>query len=116
MNKYTKEFSDLDKYQRLARVTANEDSPEKDRILNWTLGIAGEAGEVSDIIKKAMYHGHELDEEEIIKEIGDILWYLANLSFELDTWLGDVATKNIDKLQARYPEGFSKERSVNRSE
>lgn len=104
----------FDDYQLLARYTANKDRPQNERILNWTLGISGEAGEVADIIKKAEFHGHVLDKDEIIKEIGDILWYLSNLAYELDEWLGDVADKNIEKLRKRYPEGFSKERSVNR--
>lgn len=103
-------------YQLLARYTANKDRPVNERIINWALGLAGEAGEVADMIKKVEFHGHELDHEELYKELGDILWYVANLAYEFDEWLEDIADRNIKKLAKRYPEGFSKERSVNRSE
>lgn len=78
------------------------------------LGVAGEAGEVADIIKKELGHGHVRDAEKMAKEIGDVLWYLAVLADEYGYNLSDIATMNIEKLKARYPDGFSSERSVNR--
>lgn len=116
MKKHGNKLGAFDEYQIAARVTANTGGNKRDRILNWALGISGEAGEVVDMIKKFIFHNHSLDKEELIKEIGDILWYLANMAYELDEWFGDVADLNIDKLAARYPEGFSEERSVNRIE
>ena len=104
----------FDNYQELARMTANNKGEVKDRLPNWALGLAGEAGEVADIIKKHTYHGHELDVEEIRDELGDVLWYMANLAYDLDLWFSEVPERNIEKLKARYPEGFSKERSINR--
>jgi|AntRauTorcE11897_2_1112592.scaffolds.fasta_scaffold06550_4 NTP pyrophosphatase (non-canonical NTP hydrolase) len=106
----------FDVYQHLARQTANEDGSVEHRMVNWALGISGEAGEVADILKKHVFHGHELDKQELSKEIGDILWYLSNLAFELDIFLGDIAEENLKKLMQRYPEGFSEERSINRKE
>ncbi len=80
------------------------------------LGIAGEAGEVCDIIKKNSYHGHELDRDALIKELGDVLWYLAAAATLLDVELAEIGEKNISKLRARYPEGFSSEASINRKD
>jgi NTP pyrophosphatase (non-canonical NTP hydrolase) len=78
------------------------------------LGVAGEAGEVADLIKKEVGHGHLSDPEKISSELGDVLWYVAALANAYGFSLSEIATKNIDKLKARYPEGFSTERSVNR--
>ncbi|HSE45054.1 MAG TPA: nucleoside triphosphate pyrophosphohydrolase family protein, partial [Gemmatimonadales bacterium] len=80
------------------------------------LGIAGEAGEVADLIKKWVGHGHPADTEKLAKELGDVLWYVAALSAEFGLDMGEIAQLNIDKLRARYPEGFSTERSLNRKE
>jgi NTP pyrophosphatase (non-canonical NTP hydrolase) len=80
------------------------------------LGIAGEAGEVADMIKKHVGHGHPLDKEKLSKELGDALWYVQEISEVLDIPLEDIAAGNILKLMKRYPEGFSEERSINRVE
>lgn len=108
--------TDFDRYQQLARKTANTEGSDQHKMANWALGITGEAGEVADILKKHIFHGHELDKKELSKEIGDILWYLANLAFELDIFLGDIAQENILKLMRRYPEGFDQDKSINREE
>jgi NTP pyrophosphatase (non-canonical NTP hydrolase) len=100
-------------YQKLAMRTANE----KCRTLgNAGLGITGEAGEAADIIKKHLFHGHELDKDELIKELGDVAWYLAETAYALDVSLEEVCTRNIEKLRHRFPEGFSTENSINRTE
>ena len=78
------------------------------------LGIAGEAGEVADHIKKHIGHGHPLDKQAIAKELGDVLWYVAAMANVLDFPLEKIAQMNIDKLKARYPNGFSHEASINR--
>jgi len=80
------------------------------------LGLAGESGEVADIIKKEIGHGHPADPERIAKELGDVLWYIAVLADKYDYNLSDIATMNIDKLKARYPDGFASERSLYRQE
>ncbi len=79
------------------------------------LGVAGEAGEIADIVKKELGHGHPRDAERMAKEIGDVLWYLAALAEEYGYSLSEIATMNIAKLKARYPDGFSVESSLNRS-
>jgi NTP pyrophosphatase (non-canonical NTP hydrolase) len=83
-------------------------------LLNAVLGIAGEGGEISDDLKKTLFHGKPFDREHAIKELGDVLWYVAQASFALDVPLEEVARRNIAKLRERYPEGFSKEASAAR--
>lgn len=80
------------------------------------LGVAGEAGEVADYLKKVIGHGHALDQEKLMKELGDVLWYVAVLANRTNISLEEVARENILKLRKRYPEGFDPERSKNRTE
>lgn len=78
------------------------------------LGVAGEAGEVSELIKKQVGHGHPADRDKVAKELGDVLWYVAAIATEYGLSLGEVARLNIEKLRARYPEGFSTQASLAR--
>lgn len=108
-------------YTDLALKTLNKDVFEqKDLILNASLGLSGEVGEVNDIIKKYMYHGHKLDDdmkEKIILELGDVCWYVALMAWAIDkTKFEDVLNKNIEKLEKRYHGEFSTEKSVNRKD
>ena len=75
----------------------------------------GEAGECSDIMKKHLFQGHALDKEHLLKECGDVAWYLAITAYALGRTLDDVFAMNVKKLQERYPEGFDEYRSRNRS-
>ena len=104
----------INEYQELAMTTLNKELSQKDILINGVMGLCGESGEAIDIVKKHLAQGHELDREHLIKELGDIAWYLAETAFALDVELEDVLTLNIDKLKKRYPEGFSKEQSINR--
>lgn len=105
----------LNDYQTAALRTAMEKTPRE--IIEYCAhGLAGEAGEVSEIIKKHYYHGHDLDPQQLMDECGDILWYTAILTYALGFTLGYTAEHNIAKLARRYPEGFSEERSQNRVE
>ena len=110
-------FNDIqltpNKYQELAMRTAN---PECRNLSNAGLGLAGEAGECVDIIKKHLYHGHPLDKEKLKKELGDVAWYIALICEVTDMSFEEVMRTNIDKLMARYPDGFDPNRSMNRSE
>lgn len=101
----------LNEYQKLASKTANL---KDEALTNFALGIAGEAGEVADMVKKHVYHGHQLDRDELIKELGDVLWYVSQLAAWMNIELDEVARRNIEKLMARYPNGFSKEASRSR--
>jgi NTP pyrophosphatase (non-canonical NTP hydrolase) len=78
------------------------------------MGIGGEAGEVTDILKKVVFHGHELDREKMVEELGDLEWYITHLKKELGISDDEVRMKNIMKLNKRYKKGFSEEESINR--
>ena len=103
-------------YQKASeRTMGNPDGlPERERIMIATLGLTGEAGEVADMIKKAFGHGHELDLDKLKKELGDCFWYIAFLCHLCDLDMADVAITNVEKLKARYPEGFSFADSIKR--
>lgn len=104
----------VNEYQKLAMTTLNPELSKKDVLINGVMGLCGESGEAIDIVKKHLAQGHDLDREGLIKELGDVAWYLAETAYALDVTLEDVFARNIDKLKARYPEGFNTDRSVNR--
>ena len=104
----------INEYQKLAMITLNRELSQKDILINGVMGLCGESGEAIDIVKKHLAQGHELDKEHLIKELGDIAWYLAETAYALDVELEDVFAQNIEKLKKRYPEGFNKEQSINR--
>lgn len=103
----------LNEYQELASRTANKHDGE---LINYGLGVAGEAGEVADLIKKSQFHGHDISKDEVKKELGDVMWYVSNIARLAGLSLEEIAQGNIDKLKRRYPEGFSTERSINRAD
>lgn len=82
--------------------------------LNGALGMCGESGEVADIIKKHTFQGHDLKVDKIREEAGDVLWYIAIICEALGITIEDLMEDNIKKLSARYPGGFSVDKSVNR--
>ncbi len=104
----------LCEYQELAMRTLNRELDEKEMLTNAVMGLCGESGEACDIVKKHLFHGHELDREALIKELGDVAWYLAEGAEALEISLEEIFEKNIEKLRKRYPEGFSSEKSLNR--
>lgn len=104
----------VNEYQELALRTARKDLDSTQLLLNGALGLAGESGEVVDAIKKHLFQGHWLDKMHIAKELGDVAWYLAIASSALDIDLETILQMNINKLKARYPDGFESDRSVNR--
>ena len=104
----------IQEYQQLAMRTLNPQLDKRDMLLNSVMGLCGESGEAIDLVKKHMMHGHEFDREKFAAELGDIAWYLAEAAQAIGMPLEEVLRMNIDKLNARYPEGFSAERSRNR--
>lgn len=112
----TKEFASVtaNDYQDLASRTlrhAVEISPVNGAVLNCALGMVGEAGEVAELIKKHIFHETDLNLTQLKKELGDVLWYLSGLASLLGIPLADIMAHNIDKLKARYPEGFDLDRT-----
>ena len=104
----------INEYQKLAMTTLNPGLSEKDVLINGVMGLCGEAGEVIDLVKKHLAQGHELDRDKMVKELGDVAWYLAETAAALDVDLETVLRRNIEKLQRRYPAGFDAEKSVHR--
>ena len=107
---------DFDAYQDLALRTKNTDLDPKLSQAVTALGLAGEAGETADYIKKVVGHDHPLDRDHVAKEIGDVLWYCASLCDEYGLSMQEVTEWNIEKLKKRYPEGFSSTASIKRSD
>ncbi|HDX9704361.1 TPA: nucleoside triphosphate pyrophosphohydrolase family protein [Bacillus thuringiensis] len=101
----------------------------KDAVSNAALGLTGEAGEVADLIKKAVYHGRgfqpsgcdlpdngEVDPEDVKDELSDVLFYVSAMAQEFGFTLEEVAKHNREKLEKRFPEGFSTEASAQKKD
>ena len=99
---------DFKTYQKKARETAQYPNLGSNNIYP-TLGLVGEAGEVAEKVKKVIRDKNGIFDEEskiaIKKELGDVLWYISNLSTELNLDLDDVASLNLDKLKKRAAKG-----------
>ena len=85
-------------------------------LIEGCLGLAGEAGEVCDIVKKYIFQGHNLETQRIVDELSDVLWYVALTAQGIGCDLDSIMEHNINKLKKRYPNGFEAERSINRTE
>lgn len=118
-------FSDFD--SSVARTWKKQDF--KDAVSNAALGLTGEAGEVADLIKKAVYHGRgfqpsgcdlpdngEIDPDDVKDELSDVLFYVSAMAQEFGFTLEDVAKHNREKLEKRFPEGFSTEDSAQKKD
>lgn len=106
----------VNEYQKKAMSFLNPELSGQQVLLNALMGLCGESGEAIDVMKKHLFQGHELDREKLVKELGDIAWYLAEAATGLGVDLSEVLQRNIDKLQNRYPAGFDTHRSQNRAE
>lgn len=93
-------------YQNGVIQTWNATPSDRERKLNATLGIAGEAGEFADLMKKAHFHGVPVDLDKVLKELGDVLYYVTIAAHEYGFSLEQIAVANNKKLAARYPGGF----------
>ena len=105
----------LEEYQQLAARTIGTRT-QADQLSNMALGLAGEAGETADMLKKHLFHGKALDRDEVVRELGDVLWYVAGMATAIGISLDEVARRNVDKLRRRYPDGFSVEASAQRAD
>lgn len=101
-------------YQKLAARTIGT-SDNEDTIRHGVYGLCAEAGEVAGLFQK-IYQGHKLDTEHLKKELGDVLWMIAEICTANNWSLEDIMKLNIEKLKARYPDGFEAERSLHRVE
>ena len=106
----------------LSRLTELEASADADvpRLMTAAFGISAEAGEFTEVVKKIFLQGKPYNEESVFhmkRELGDILWYIAQSCMALDTNFREIMEMNYEKLSARYPEGtFDVYRSENRKE
>ncbi len=106
----------LGQYAELAMRTKNRDIKQAQALVEAAMGAAGEAGEFVNQVKKVIFHQHDADPEELAKELGDILWYVARGADALGIPLEEIARRNIRKLWERYPDGFSAQASINRKD
>ena len=115
-SKPSKNFSDFS--ARLADLQV-EGFPTE-RLLTAAVGMSAEAGEFTEIVKKIVFQGKPVNQENLFhlkRELGDIMWYVSQACIGLDISLEEVIQMNFEKLVARYPEGsFTIERSENRVE
>ena len=129
LNKYTKfveaitsqPSNNLDAYMAsLERVNDSKPEVNVPLLITGAMGMSGEAGEFSEIIKKIMFHGKELTQEvhdHLVKELGDVIWYWTNTCWALGVNPNDVIALNVSKLEGRYPGGtFSAAASETRKE
>lgn len=97
----------LDEYQKKALKFAKP--KHENEFFHWVLGLVGESGEIAEKVKKLIRDQesdiNRLDKEDMKKEIGDVLWYVATLSNHLGFSLDEVAQANVDKLSSRKQRG-----------
>lgn len=113
-----------DEYQQQALNTENQDwegisqrlaNPNIIRLLHGAIGVATEAGELLDALKKHIYYGRPLDRINMFEEAGDVMWYLALILSGLDRNFSAVMTANNAKLRARFPEQFNQDQATSRN-
>ena len=102
-------------YQSLSARTINKNLKNEENLMHALHGLAGEVGEIHSIFQKK-YQGHVVDREHLIKEMGDLLWFIAELCTAIGCDMESVMKTNIKKLKERYPEGFDEEKSLHRKE
>lgn len=97
----------IKEYQKFANEGQHPNSIGKNQLLHFALGLAGETGEVCDDIKKREYHGRNIPIEHTKEEIGDVMWYVANICNALGFDLETILEENKQKLMNRYPEAYN---------
>ena len=112
---------DANQYQKEATRTLIDkpdfEISDKHTMILWcAIGVAGESGEIAELVKKGILHQHGLDKHDVAKKIGDCLWYLADLCTILDINMEAVIQSYIDKLKTRYPNGFNPQDSISRKD
>ena len=104
----------VNEYQQKAMRTLNPSLNQKDVLINSVMGLCGESGEAIDIVKKWLMQGHELDKEHLMRELGDVAWYLAEAATALEVPLETIFQANLNKLEKRFPQGFDSDDSIHR--
>lgn len=104
----------INEYQSLAARTINPNLADTVKADHALHGMVSEIGELHGIYQK-FYQGHEIDSDHVRKELGDLLWFIAEYCTANHWELDSIAELNIAKLKARYPEGFEAEKSLHRA-
>lgn len=99
---------DLKGYQEFAALGVLPATLEREPIVGFALGLTGETGEVVDDIKKRVFHGRDIPIEHTAEELGDVLWYVANIATWYGLSLDDIIQQNVEKLTKRYPDMYLK--------
>jgi len=99
-------MTDIETFIQQVKRTTSQEFSTRELIDLAALGIAGESGEIIDIIKKHFYHKKELNRDHLTDELGDLMWYVISLALTLDISFDDILTRNVEKLNRRYPSGF----------
>lgn len=88
-------------------VSLTPDTP-RERLMLAAMGLAGESGEVVDLLKKHVFHGKTEDEirKKLVLELGDVLWYYTLLLSTMDITLDEIIERNVAKLDKRHEEGY----------
>ena len=102
-------------YQKLASRTINKNLYPEEMETHAVFGMASEIGEIQGMYQKE-FQGHEFDDDHAKKELGDLLWFIAEYCTAMGWCMEEVMQENIEKLKKRYPEGFKVEQSLNRKE
>ena len=107
----------INEYQAAAlRKAKTNKFLENGLLLSSALGLCSESGEVAGIVEKHLFQGHDLDLEHVAKELGDVSWYLAVCAYAIGFDLESIFRMNTEKIEARYPDGFTTDRSLHRAE
>lgn len=102
-------------YQERAARTINKSTNIMEQRQHALFGMASEVGEIHGIFQK-QYQGHSIDYQELRKELGDLLWFIAEFCTSNGWMMEDIMQLNLDKLEGRYPDGFEEDKSINRPE
>jgi NTP pyrophosphatase (non-canonical NTP hydrolase) len=97
-------------YEEAVQRTMNMKTSWREQMCNFLMGLAGEVGEVTEPVKKYLFHGKPLDINKIKDELGDVLWYLTAVADTMGFSLEHIARCNKEKLEKRYPNGFHGQR------
>lgn len=96
----------MTEYRKFVLSVLNPEVQGDDLLLNAAMGLAGESGEVIDLVKKLSFQGKVFKKEDMVKELGDVRYYLELAAHYLDISMEEIEAKNVEKLKARYPDGF----------
>lgn len=105
----------INEYQQLAKRTINRELTKSELTNHALFGLASEVGEIHGLFQKT-FQGHDLDIHHVFSEMGDCMWFMAELATSIGFKLEDICEYNIEKLKKRYPSGFDADKSLHRAE